>query len=86
MGYFSIDKKKEAKDARCKFTLIKKKYISTYVRFVCYNVSIFHFKCVSCLKSDSTSVQESVNLIFHVLNFSKKRRMNPMGFESGPLA
>ena len=32
MGYFSSDKKKEAKGARCKFTLIiEKKYISTYV-------------------------------------------------------
>ena len=68
MGYFSSDKKKEAKGARCKFTLIKKKYTSTYVKSFYYTVFIFHFKCVSCLKSDSKTDLPCLEL------FDKKKR------------
>ena len=87
MGYFSSDKKKKkkAKGARYKFTLIKKKYISKFNRFFFffffyYTVFILHFKCVSCLKSDSKTDLPCLEL------FERKKRMNPMGFESGPLA
>ena len=70
---FQVIRRKEANGARCKFSLIKKKYVSTCVRFFYFTVSVLNAKMI-------------VKQIFLVLNFSeKKKRMNPMGFESESL-
>ena len=87
MGYFSSDKQKQAKGARCKFSLMMKTYISTYVGILLHRF-IFHFKCVSCLKSDIKTDLPCLEP-FEEKNKKKKqtKKNEPYGFpESGPLA
>ena len=69
--------------AICKFTLIKKQFISTYVyvKSFYYTVFIFHLKCVSCLKSDISKTDLPCLELFEKKK-KKKKRMNPMGFQS----
>ena len=73
-----VRRKKERKDASCKFTLIKKKkYISTYVRFVF--ITPFSFSVLN-------ACDRGTDLPCLELFEKKKNSLSSMGFESGPLA